>query len=124
MPGTLSSTWLLRTSDPVYLRTEQETDGVLPQRLLSCSDAGPHEWLIVANPESVLFVCRCGRRQQFAGTLLKDVIALVEAEAVQQDWTDLDDALRALGFPTDEPPSRPIRRRARKSHSPRKPSSS
>lgn len=96
--GSLSSVWLLRANDPVYLRTAFDDDAPEAQRPLRCVCVGERGWLIVADEHRLVFVCRCGRRQSVCGMSLRDVGGLVEAEPVRPHWADLDDALRALGF--------------------------
>jgi hypothetical protein len=54
--------------------------------------------LIIADPQQVTFVCRCGRRSLHRGLSLQDVIGLVEAEPMHPQWSDVEEAVRALGF--------------------------
>lgn len=98
MPGTLSSAWLLRASGPIYLRTPHDDLGVQPQQPLRCACRAQRDRLIVADADRVELICECGRRETLAGTALRDVVALVEAEPVQPEWQTLDDALTALGY--------------------------
>jgi hypothetical protein len=100
VPGTLTSLWLLRTNGPVYLRPHHHgADGVEPQRPVNCRCGKQRDRLIVVDGPLITLICRCGRRQDLDGVALEDVVALVEAEPLQPQWTDLGDALRALGFP-------------------------
>jgi hypothetical protein len=106
MPGSLSSVWLLRANDPVYLRAEYPVNGVHAQRPVRCPCGRERGWLIVADDRRVVFVCGCGRRQSGGEVSLRDVVALVEAVPVRPDWVDLDDALHALSH---HPRKRPAR---------------
>lgn len=101
MPGTLSSAWLLRASGPIYLRTPHNDLGVEPQHPLRCACRTQRDRLIVADGDRIELICECGRRETLAGTALRDVVALVEAEPVQPEWQTLEDALKALGYATD-----------------------
>jgi hypothetical protein len=108
VPGTLASLWLLRTTGPIYLRPHHhEADGVQPQRPVDCACGKQRDWLIIVDGSEITFVCRCGRHQEPGGVALEDIVALVEAEPLQPQWTDLGDALRALGFAQRRPPAAP-----------------
>ncbi len=107
MPDTLASLWLLRTAGPIQLRLRHETDGVQPQPEVECACGEQRDWLIVVDGPRITLICRCGRRQELPGVALEDVVALVVAEPLQPQWSDLGDALRALGFAARERSSRP-----------------
>jgi hypothetical protein len=93
--------WLLRAAGPVLLRDPHGTPGgVQPQRAVNCPCGEQRDWLIVVDGTSITLICRCGRTQDPGDIALEDIVALVEAEPLQPQWTDLDDALRALGFAT------------------------
>lgn len=66
--------------------------------MLRCPCGRGSDWLILADPHRVVFVCRCGRRTVRQGLALTDVIALVEDEPMLPQWTGADEAVRALGF--------------------------
>jgi hypothetical protein len=93
-----SPAWLLRSSGPVSVRSPHAPGRTETQRQLSCTCGRESDWLIIADPQRVMFVCRCGRRTTHAGLLLEDVVALVEAEPMRPHWRSVDDAIRALGF--------------------------
>jgi hypothetical protein len=90
--------WLLRSRGPVCVRTSRASGRAEIQRMLSCACGREADWLIIADPQRVVFVCRCGRRSTHPGLALTDVIALVEAEPMRPQWTGADEAVRALGF--------------------------
>lgn len=96
MSGTLSSTWLLRTSGPIYLRSDDAP--TLPP--LGCACRTPRDRLIVADHDHIELICRCGHRRTLSHTPLADLLTLVEAEPVDPGWQTLDDALHALGYST------------------------
>ena len=66
--------------------------------MLCCPCGRDADWLIIADPQRVVFVCRCGRRSVYQGLALADVIGLVEEEPMRPQWTGADEAARALGF--------------------------
>ena len=107
MPGTLASLWLLRTAGPIHLRMRHEADGVQPQPAVECVCGEQRDWLIVVDGARITLICRCGRRQELPGVALEDIVALVESEPLQPQWSDLGDALRALGFAARERSGRP-----------------
>lgn len=90
--------WLLRSRGPVCVRSSRASGRAEVQRVLCCPCGRDADWLIVADPQRVVFVCRCGRRIVHQGLALTDVIALVEAEPMRPQWTGADEAVRALGF--------------------------
>jgi hypothetical protein len=103
----LASLWLLRTAGPIQLRKRHEADGTQPQPAVECACGEQRDWLIVVDGPRITLICRCGRRQELPGVALEDIVALVVAEPLQPQWSDLDDALRALGFAARERPGRP-----------------
>jgi hypothetical protein len=90
--------WLLRSRGPVCVRSSHAADRAEVQRVLRCTCARDADWLILADPQRVVFVCRCGRRTVRQGLALTDVVALVEEEPMLPQWAGADEAVRALGF--------------------------
>ncbi len=54
--------------------------------------------MIIADPQRVVFVCRCGQRSVYRGLSLADVVGLVQDEPMRPAWSRAQDAIRALGF--------------------------
>ena len=93
-----SPMWLLRSRGPVCVRSSRASGRAEVQDVLSCSCGRDADWLIIADPQRVVFACRCGRRTVHQGLALTDVVGLVEAEPMRPQWTGADEAARALGF--------------------------
>ncbi|HEU5331794.1 MAG TPA: hypothetical protein VFU73_03495 [Actinocrinis sp.] len=93
-----SPMWLLRSRGPVCVRSSRASGRAEVQRVLRCPCGRDTDWLLLADPQRVVFVCRCGRRTVRQGLALTDVIGLVEEEPMLPQWAGADEAVRALGF--------------------------
>ena len=98
MSAPASPMWLLRSRGPVCVRSSRASGRAEVHRVLRCPCGRDADWLLLADPQRVVFVCRCGRRTVRQGLALTDVIALVEEEPMLPQWTGADEAVRALGF--------------------------
>jgi hypothetical protein len=91
--------WLLRPAGPARLRTQVGPEGREKLVTVPCVCRRQPDWLIIADEDTLEFLCRCGRSVALAGVRLDDVVTLVH-ESITPDpsATGLARQIRAFGF--------------------------